>query len=395
MAHKKRRIRIIIILLIFFFYFFIAARPIPREIVLSYNWISSLNDSSSSSQTALGDFSGGSPQAAQGKSVPAELKGELLPFTLGARFGYADGTGQFALNKVKTNDIYLSPHLWSEYSPEPVDLIINNIIDNSEIKIQNARGYPVLLDNRIFVFGSEQNSISEIDEYGKTKWIYEFGAPLTCMDAASGLVLTGSLDGVVEVFNSDGERIFYFEPGGSLYSVILGAALSKTGSHIGIVCGIEQQRFLLFERFGSAGGEYKIAYHEFIGDGFRRPVRVQFIDEDARVIFERAGGIGCYTIKSRRTIIIPLDGSIAAVDDSGRDGLLFLITSHPYQNNRLVGIKFPQEKFFAFSGGRSEDTIFLKAPFKSENVFLGRSADGSVVVAGGGTTLISFNLEEK
>ena len=388
MAQKKRKVTIIIVLVIFVLYFFAAARPVPRETVLAYKWISPL------AQTTLGDFYGDSSEEKQEESSVV-LSGDLLPFTLGARFGYADELGQFALNRVKTNDIYLSSDMWSEYGAEPVDILINNIQRNTTINIQNARGYPILLDDRIFIFGSEQNSLSEIDYYGRTKWIYEFGAPLTCMDAVSGLVLTGSLDGVVEVFNSDGERIFYFEPGGSRYSVILGGALSKSGSHIGIICGVDEQRFLLFERIGSAGGEYKIIYHEFLGGGFRRPVRIQFIDEDARVVFERAGGIGCYTIKTRRGITIPLDGDIAAFDESGDRGLFFLITSHPYQNNKLIGIKFPQEKWFALSASAPEDSIFLKASFKSENVFLGRTSSGSSVVAGGGTTLISFNLEER
>jgi len=386
-AQKKRRVKVIIIIIIFILYFFTAARPVPRETVLAHRWISSL------AQSALGDFLMEAEEKPQAE--PLVLSGDLIPFSLGARFGYADDLGQFALNMVKTNDIYLSPAMWSQYGAEPVDILISDIRQNTEIKIENARGYPVLLDDRVFIFGSEQNSLSEIDEYGRTKWIYEFGAPLTCMDAASGLVLTGSLDGVVEVFNSGGERIFYFEPGGSRYSVILGCALSENGSLIGIICGIEEQRFLLFERFGSAGGEYKIIYHEFLGSGFRRPVRVQFIDNDARAVFERVGGIGSYSIKTRRTIVIPLDGDIAAFDESGDNGLFFLITSHPYQNNKLIGIKFPQEKWFGLSGFAPEDSIFLKAPFKSENVFLGRTKDGRAVVTGGGTTLISFNLEEK
>ena len=388
MAQKKRRVKIVIILMIFIVYFFIAARPIPREIVLSNKWISSLSQASADSGLRGED----SAEVKQEAEI-SDLTGTLLPFTLGARFGYVDSLGQFALNRIKTNNIYLSSDMWTEYGAEPSNIVINNIVKRTAVNIEKTRGYPVLLDNRIFVFGSEQNSISEIDENGNAKWLYEFGAPLTCMDAASGLVLTGSLDGIVEVFNSDGERVFYFEPGGSRYSVILGCALSESGSLIGIICGIDQQRFLLFERFGSAIGEYKVVYHEFLGEGFRRPVRVQFIDEDARIVFERAGGIGCYSIKTRRGITIPLEGEIAAVDESGSKGLFFLVTSHPYQNNRLIGIKFPKEGWFGLSGYNPEDSIFLNAPFKSENVFLGRTA-GSVIV-GGGASLISFDLEEK
>jgi hypothetical protein len=387
LAQKKNRIKAFIIILIFIVYFLIAARPVPRETVLAHSWIKSLALSPQTSYTQ--DENNLSDDAL---SVPV-FSGALFPFTLGSRFGYVDSQGQFAINRSMINDIYLSPNMWTEYGAEPSNIVINNILNDVKINIEYTRGYPVLLDNRIFILGSEQNSLSQIGENGNILWTYEFGAPLTCMDAASGLVLTGSLDGAVEVFNSDGERIYYFEPGGSLYSVILGCAVSKDGAYIGIVCGIDQQRFLLFERFGSAGGEYKVVYHEFLGTGFRRPVYVLFIDDDRRIVFERSGGIGCYTIKSRRGIFIPLDGRIAAVDGSGDQGIFFLITSHPGQEKKLTGIRFPQEGLLGFLGNTESDSVFLKASFKSDDVFLGRT--GSTVVAGGGATLISFSLEEK
>ena len=395
MAQKKRRIKVFVILLIFIIYFFIAARPIPKETILAHKWISSLPVSSLMDGEEI-------------KTDPHKLSGQLLPFTLGNRFGYVDSLGQFAVNKTKTADIYLSRNMWTEYGAEPARITINNMLHNTEVNINNARGYPVLLDDRIFILGSEQNSLSEIEANGNFKWTYEFGAPLTAIDAAAGLVLTGSLDGVVEVFNSNGDRIFYFEPTGSRFAVILGCAISSNGSRIGIISGIDKQRFLLFERLGSSGGDYKIVYHEFLETGFRRPVRILFVDEDRRVIFEREGGIGCYSIKSRRSILIPLEGEIAAVDESGSDGFFFLITSSLFNNQdkKLIGIKFPSDKLIGITRTAARDTVFMKAPFKSEDVFLGRTRargsltensqiENSMLVAGGGTTLISFNLEEK
>jgi hypothetical protein len=364
-----------------------AARPVPRETVLAHRWIKSLT---ASPQTI---YMQDEDNLSDDGSGVTGLSDTLLPFTLGSRFGYVDSQGQFAINRSMINDIYLSPNMWTEYGAEPANIVINNILNDTKINIENTRGYPVLLDDRIFILGSEQNSLSQIGENGNILWTYEFGAPLTCMDAASGLVLTGSLDGAIEVFNFDGERIYYFEPGGSRYSVILGCAISKDGAYIGIVCGIDQQRFLLFERFGSAGGEYKVIYHEFLGTGFRRPVYVLFVDDDRRIVFERSGGIGCYTIKTRRGIFIPLDGRIAAVDGSGDQGIFFLITSHPGQEKKFIGIQFPKEGLLGFLGNTESDSVFLKASFKSDDVFLGRT--GSTVVAGGGAALISFSLEEK
>jgi len=389
LAQKKNTIKVLIIILIFIIYFLAAARPVPRETVLAQNWIKSLTTNSQASSMQNENTS---TDGVNKTDVPV-LSGELFPFTLGSRFGYVDSQGQFAINRSMVNDICLGPNKWTEYGAEPANIVINNILTDTKINIENTRGYPILLDDRIFILGSDQNSLSQIDEDGNVLWTYEFGAPLTCIDAASGLVLTGSLDGAVEVFNEKGERVYYFEPGGSRYSVILGCAVSKDGSYIGIVCGIDQQRFLLFERFGSAGGEYKVIYHEFLGSGFRRPVYILFINDDRRIVFERAGGIGCYTIKSRHKLFIPLDGRIAAVDGSGDHGIFFLITSHPGQEKKLIGIKFPQEGLLGFLENTESESVFLKASFKSDDVFLGRRS--STLVTGGGAALISFSLEEK
>jgi hypothetical protein len=381
LAQQKKRIRTLIVFLLFIAYFIIAARPIQRETILACGWLSSLE---SDAPVSIGGV--------------WQTQEELFPFTLGSHFGYVNAAGYFSVNNVKTGGVYLSENLWTEYSAEPDIIEIKNIDAQTVLKIESPRGYPVLLDNRVFIIGSEQNALSEIDKDGNFLWTYEFGAPLTCIDAAGGpaggLVLTGSIDGVVEILDAEGKRIFYFEPGGSRYSVILGCAISRNGSRIGIISGIDQQRFLLLERFGG-GSDYKVIYHEFLSEGFRRPVLISFTDEDCRIVFERAEGLGCYNIKSRQGFIIPLNGEIAAVDNSGDKGFFFLINSRAGGRKELVGIRFPQDKGMAISkyNGDMSGTIFIRAPFKSDNVFLGRN--GRTIVAGGGKKLIFFIMEEK
>jgi hypothetical protein len=370
-ALKKKSVRLVIILLFFVIYFFMAVRSVPRETILVPAWISSLEADA---------------PAFEGSS------GQLLPFALGSHFGYVDSSGKFAVNRIKTSDIYLDEKMWTEYGNMPSNIEIKNIFQETIINIENTRGYPFLLDNRVFIFGSEQNELSEIDSNGNTLWTYDYGSPLTCIDTAAGLVLTGSLDGVIEILDAKGNRIYFFEPGGSRYPVILGCAVSRNGSQVGIISGVDEQRFIYLERFGNNPGEYKVIYHEYIGTGFRRPVHITFIDEDSQIVFEREGGIGCYSIKSRRTISIPFEGRIAAIDNSGDQGLLFLIISHSMQRNELIGIKIPQDNFFLRSVDM-RNAIFLRAPFRSSDVFLGRK--DSMFVAGGGNILISFNLEEK
>ena len=373
MAQERKKVRVFVIVLLLFVYFVLASRPITHETVLVPKWLSSLE---SDLLVPLG-----------GSERPVET---LLPFALSDRFGYVDSTGRFPVNKTKNGEIYLCENQWTEYGAIPDKIEIMNISSEVKLTIEAPGGYPILLDDRVFILGSDQNMLSEIDKNGKVMWTYEFGAPITCIDAAGGLVLTGTIDGVVEILGSDGARIFVFEPGGSRYSIILGCALSSDGLRAGIVSGINEQRFLVLESY--AGGEYRVIYHEFLGGNFRRPVHILFVDQDRRIVYERPEGIGYFNIKTRKGLRIPLSGSITAIENSGDDGFFFLINSYPDNRKELIGIKFPRDSVLPLAED-GKDVIFLNAPFRSGDVFLGRNKD--MLIVGGGKTLISYELEKK
>ena len=147
MAQKKKKLKYIIVFLVFIIYFFIAARPLPRETVLAPQWISSMPGGIT--ERAIIDDGG------SGDFMFHTFSDKPLPFSLGNYFGYIDSSGQFILNQIRTDDIYISHNLWSEYEAQPGNIIVNNIEANAQITVENARGYPVLLDNRIFILGSE------------------------------------------------------------------------------------------------------------------------------------------------------------------------------------------------------------------------------------------------
>jgi hypothetical protein len=356
MGKKKRKYWIIVLFLLFTFYAFIAGKPIPVETILISQWLKSL-------ESDYPDF---------------KETGPLIPFELGRRFGYVDSQGYFVLNRVKGEYISLSKDLWAEYQALPESIEVRNPLSSRIITIKDSRGYPKFLDNRIFIINYEQTSLSLVDDFGTIQWTHDFAAPLTYMDAAAGLILTGSLDGMVELLDGNGRLVFPpFEPGGSRYSVILGCRISRDGSKLAIISGIDPQRFLLLERFGDS---YKVIYHEFLSRSFRREVHLAFIDNDNRVVFERDRGLGIYTIQTRKSLFLPLDGDIHAIDGSGDDGLLFVITAEPGLRKNLVVIHLPGTKI-------------IEAPFISQTAFLGRQ--GSRVFIGGGTTMASFELDKK
>jgi len=162
--------------------------------------------------------------------------------------------------------------------------------------------------------------------------------------------------------------------------VILGCALSRDGSRLAIISGIDSQRFLFLEHFGTGLGDYKVVYHEFLNGSFHRPVFISFVENDRWVMFERVGGLGFYEAGSRRTAKVDLDGEINAIDQSGGLGLVFTVVSRVPDRKELTGIMLP-------------DRIMVAASFKSNDVFLGR--EDSQLLVGGGQKIIAFELERK
>jgi hypothetical protein len=363
MAKGKYSYWLLIGVVVFVAYFFLAARPVPVEMVFVPQWLSSTES--------------GYPLYLNGAPAPDGEDGPLLPFRLGNRFGYVDAYGRFSVNRERKASLSISKDYWAEYEAVPREIDVRDPWNKQAAVIPGGRGYPLFLDGRLFLINAEQNSLEALDASGNSLWTYEFAAPVTDIDAASGFVLAGLLSGTVELLDEDGRRVFFFEPGGSRLSVICACRISRDGTKLAIVSGYDYQRFLFLERLGDS---YKVSYHELISKGFRRAVHLVFIDQDRRVVFEREDGIGVYDINSRTNVKVELDGRVNSLDDSGEDDLLFVITSQSESRKELVGIRLPGE-------------IIVEAPFRSGPAFLRRKADRLYVGSEG--VLASFRLERK
>jgi hypothetical protein len=356
MAKKKKRIWLPIVILLFLLYVFLAVQPIHLETVLKSQWITSA----------------GTDNASHGN-----VQGMLTPFMLNNRLGYISESGAFAFNKVQDEYVSMSDSRWAEYSgiPEAIDVV--SPLNEPLFSISNPKGYPFFMDDKNFIVGKDQNSISNVDDKGNVRWTYDFDAPITSIDAKANLVFAGLLNGTVLLLDINGNEVFSFEALGSRISIIYACAVSHDGSKLAVISGLDEQRFLLFEQNADS---YRVTYHEYIGEGFRRPVQLHFIDNDRRAVFEREGGLGIYDIEKRESSFIPLEGRIYAMDRKGTDNAFFVITSLPDRQKKLTSIRYP-------------GTIMGQAPFKTESAFLSRN--DSALIIGGGDTLLSFKIEKR
>jgi hypothetical protein len=184
---------------------------------------------------------------------------------------------------------------------------------------------------------------------------------------------------MVELLDSEGKTVFPSYAPSARITVILACRISSDGSKLALVAGIDQQRFIFLERYGDS--DYRVTYHEFLkGRAFRREVHMAFINGDSKVVFEQEEGLGIFDVKTRTKTTLPLEGTIQALDDTGEDGLLFLVTAgrSGASRKRLIALDLSGK-------------VLVNVPFTSENTFLARR--GKELFIGGGMTLASFSLD--
>ncbi|MDR0910606.1 MAG: hypothetical protein LBM77_12685 [Spirochaetaceae bacterium] len=372
MAKKKRKVRFLIFVILFILYTFVAAKPIPPEQGFQKRFAISVD-------RAIAD-------SAQLDAEEAS-SGRYLPWTLGRYFGYTDFEGNFSLLRTRNQsspEIVLSDSLWAEYNAaitEPdQSLSLKDIYGKEARTVENPRAYPLFIKNNLFLIDENYAKLSRLDAEGKTLWTFDFASPLTDIDYANGKTLAGCLNGSIQLLDEAGKRIFQFEPGGSRLSVILACRLSEDAGKIALVSGIDEQRFILMEQ---SGNTYRAGFSAYYGDGFRRPVHLEFTGEDQFVAFETESGLGVFNITERVMSMIPLAGRLLRLSssDSATEGSnLALITREEGNLNQFILIKLP-------------DTLMFKAPFKANEVFLAQKDQYYFV--GGDTHLGSLALEEQ
>lgn len=354
MAETKRKNWILLGIPFFVLYLFIASVPIPKETVLENRWLVSVAEA----------------------GTDGEAEPDVLPVRLGDRLAYVDSQGRFSVNKRVQGYAALSDTLWSEYGPTPEILTIQDRRGEAVAVVSGVKGYPALIEGRVFIVAPEQQALTALDSSGSPLWSYEFSSPLIALDATADLVVAACIDGSMVVLNMEGKANFTFEPGGSRLPIILAARITKDGKRIALISGIDAQRFLLLERFGIS---YKVVHHEFLGEGFRRPIHLAFVNEERKVLFEREGGIGIYDIQSGKSALIPMDGRLVALDGGGKDGNLHVIGASG------------DKKFLMGIGGTP--AVAITAPFVATSSFIRRS--GELLYIGGDGVLAAFALREK
>jgi hypothetical protein len=256
------------------------------------------------------------------KSIRAAAYAGVIPFRLGQTLGYFTPEGgilrvvTFPYKAAISSSCYATFGTNDPTIPfyDPSGTLSGTIAKN---------GFPYFAGEKMYLFLPGGNSFSQLSDDGSVMWTYEGYAPITAFDSAKSGCVAGLADGTLISFTPDGKTDQNFIPGGSDYPVILGTAISESGTYIAAVTGQDEQRFVIAKKEGSYS---TIIYHEYLEKALTNQVLVQFSDDEKTVYFNCADGLGVVSVKSGKHRHIALNGRILSIKESAKNKLVFILS---------------------------------------------------------------------
>lgn len=289
---------------------------------------------------------------------------EAIPFKLGQTIGYFTSDGRVTRTVSFPFKAALSERRYAPYNANSQSIKFFNP-DGTEAGTLQGSGFPLFDGDRIFLFLPGGSSFAQLDETGAQIWRYSGVAPITAFDSSPCACVAGFADGTARVFSPDGNLLQEFAPGGSDIPVMLGAAVSPDSSMVACVSGLNRQRFVLAQK---DGGQTKIIFHEFLGDGDALQRLVQFTADGGSVYYNYSGALGVLDIKSRRASHIPLDGQALSLQECGN--LRFVLARGEGKKHTVYAI----EKFSSVIGSFSFDADRAFIRCDGGSLFVGKDS---------------------
>ena len=343
----KKNLHIIITVSVAFLvlYAFFAARSLSHELQLTPQWTTSIF------------------QTPQEKNDPSQIQ---LPFRLGQNMGYFTTDGQITLMESFPFQAAISTTYRTTYAPDstriPVYQLYSDRQGTSDFHIEEA-GFPYICDDRIYILTPGGYGLSQYTT-ARRLWQCEHSAPITTISSTPSGTAVGYADGMIFIFSATGELLQTFEPGGSTYPIILGTALSPSASQLACVSGIDQQRFVLTQQ---RNGVNKVVFHTYLEGNLREPVLVQFSQDESKVFYSSAIGIGIVDCTTFANTTIPLKGKVLSIQESHHNNLIAVLTK---DKNRYNIYLMEMSGTFIGSFGFQADSAFIT--IEDGDLFVGR-----------------------
>ena len=297
-----------------------------------------------------------------------------LPFIYKDRAGYSSVDLKNVWSFEIKDGVTLMSDGYINSSRDSVNLDFLTFEGDVKFSIENS-GYHFGIENRLFIISRDRKSLSEI-VFGEIKWTKQFNYVITSIDASSESVVIGFVKGHFIVLNKKGKLFFTYEPGGSRVSIIYSIAISQNSDYLGVVSGLDPQRFILYQKKES---EYKPIYSININEEMRKSTKIFITPKNKNVFVESVKGFYVIDIESKSSIFVETKYNLQNVElIEGMD--IYMIHSGAFNFNNIQLIT-------------NDNRILLEKNFIGDNVTV-MTYDKSIYTVID-STIIELEIKEK
>jgi len=254
-----------------------------------------------------------------------------IPYRTATILGYASADGKNLYSEPILYDATLGKAGFVNYASLGSDLVVQRPDGRVDAGL-STRGYPEIVDERLFVFATNRSRIEEWTFDGEPIWSRDYSALITSFDARGAYLIVGLLDGGFQVIGEKGDVLYGDRLNDSRVAVIYGCTVSEDGRLFAIVHGIDPQQLSIYQRTDEG---YRLAASYSMAEQFRRN-RLLIIAPDENTVFvEGVDRLWEYRVQKDVTLSIPLAGELA---DSGVVGEMMWFASTGADGHGAIAI---------------------------------------------------------
>ncbi|MCQ2611072.1 MAG: hypothetical protein MJ169_04930 [Treponema sp.] len=280
---KKNVLRPVLIILAFIAYIVFSFRHLSGQLQMIPEWTIEITEDAVDSSSTL------SP----------------LPFKLGQNIGYFTHDGKITFLKSYPYKATISRQYFAVFDQNSSEIPVYDPKGNTSTIIRHS-GFPYIKDDRFFIMLPGGAGFAFLDKNGSKTSIYEHPAPITALSSTPNATLAGFADGALCLFDEEGNLENTLYPAASDYNVILGSAISNSGTYFACVSGQSNQRFVLYKK---ENNHCKIIFHKELPQAITRQTLVYFSQQEDKVYFDYSEGMGIVDCNTFEFRTIKMNGS--------------------------------------------------------------------------------------
>ncbi len=180
-------------------------------------------------------------------------------------------------------------------------------------------GFPLALGNRFFAADYGTAYICEYSSDGEVQWSWQGLAPISALSWNDEYLALGSIDGVVRIFDRNGDIRELPVPGDGVDHAVYGLSLSPLSSTVSFIAGFREQHLYTYDL-----EDFTELRSEILSSDYRRSVKM-YGTEPEMLWVEQPRGLLRYTDDSEPSFV-PVEGTLLTMERDESSELVYILS---------------------------------------------------------------------